>query len=181
MVRSAGKSSEELRENGNEISQMPVQKLLAKIHIAKKELALDEETYREILSLNFKVQSSKFLNNNQAVKLVNYFKNKGWVPKSKPKKYDPPAREASAGKPSGDIYSATPAQKRMIEVLWHNLYRGNSEALHLRQFLFNHFKVSDIRFLDKDKAYQAIEALKAMGRKRSGLLGLEAGGNRQAI
>jgi phage gp16-like protein len=135
---------------------MPVQKLLAKIHIAKRDLGLDEETYREVLNSECGVRSAKFLDNTQAVKLIRYFIDKGWVPKSKPKKFDDQ---------KGDIYSATPAQKRKIEVLWHDLYRGNSETKHLRQFLFNHFKVSDIRFLDKDKAYQAIEALKAMARR----------------
>lgn len=139
---------------------MPIQKLLAKIHIAKKELGLDEETYREVLSSEFGVQSSKDLNNEKALKLIRIFKEKGWQPKSKPKKYD--------GE-KDDIYSATPATKRMIEAMWHDLYRGNDETKHLRQFLFNHFKVSDIRFLDKAKAYDVIEALKAMkGRRGQG-------------
>ena len=144
---------------------MPDQKLLAKIHIAKKELGLDEDLYREILSSEFAclpvrqgVRSSKDMTDRQAIKLINIFREKGWVPKSKPKKYD---------NERGDICSATPAQKRMIEVLWHNIYRGNEETNHLRQFLFNHFKVSDIGFLDKDQAHQAIEGLKAMTRKKS--------------
>ena len=132
---------------------MPVQKLLAKIHIAKKELGLDDEVYREIMSSKFGVRSSKFLDNRQALKLILHFKEKGWQPKVKPKKYDDQ---------KGDIYSATPAQKRMIEAMWHDLYRGNSETKHLRQFLFNHFKVSDIRFLEKRTAYEVIEALKNM-------------------
>jgi len=136
---------------------MPVQKLLAKIHIAKKNLGLDEETYREVLNSECGVRSAKFLTNDQALNVIRRFKNSGWVPKSKPKKYDDQ---------KGDIYSATPAQKRKIEVMWHDIYRGNSETKHLRQFLFNHFKVSDIRFLDKDKAYQAIEALKSIQNRR---------------
>ena len=137
---------------------MPVQKLLAKIHIAKKELCLDEETYRGLLENMFRVASSKFLSNNQALKLIREFREKGWVPKTKPKKYDDK---------KGDRYSATPGQKRLVEVLWHNIYRGNDETKHLRQFLFNHFKVSDIRFLDKDKAHMAIEALKSMQKRRT--------------
>ena len=136
---------------------MPVQKLLAKIHIAKKELGLDEETYREVLSSEFGVRSSKDLNDAKALKLIRYFREKGWQPKIKPKKYDDQ---------KGDIYSATPGQKRMVEVLWHNVYRGNDETKHLRQFLWNHFKISDVRFLTKDKAHEAIEALKAMHSRR---------------
>jgi len=147
---------------------MPVQKLLAKIHIAKKELGLDEGLYREILSSEFGVRSSKDLDNARALKLIRYFREKGWVPKSKPKKYDDPTGpEGPMGRrQKGDIYSATPAQKRLVEVLWHNIYRGNEEIRHLRVFLWNHFKVSDIRFLDKDKAHQAIEALKEMAKRR---------------
>lgn len=137
---------------------MPARPLLAKIHIAKKELALDDETYRGLLENMFRVSSSALLNNNQALKLIREFREKGWVPKSKPKKYDDQ---------KGDIYSATPAQKRLVEVLWHNIYRGNDETKHLRQFLWNHFKVSDIRFLDKDKAHQAIEGLKSMAKRKA--------------
>lgn len=136
---------------------MPVQKLLAKIHIAKKELALDDEIYRDILYRKFRVSSSKSLSDSQALVLINYFKNVGWVPKSKPKKYDDQ---------KGDIYSASPGIKRKIEAMWHEIYYGNDETKHLRQFLFNHFKVSDIRFLEKRTAYEVVEALKNMTRRR---------------
>ena len=135
---------------------MPVQKLLAKIHIAKKQLALEDDLYRDILYRKFRVSSSKSLSDSQALVLINHFKNVGWVPKSKPKKYDDE---------KGDIYSASPAAKRKIEAMWHDIYRGNSETKHLRQFLFNHFKVSDINFLERKTAHDVIEALKAMTRR----------------
>jgi hypothetical protein len=156
---------------------MPVQKLLAKIHIAKKELGLDDETYREILISVFgrerfetvPYKSSKFLSDSEALKLIHYFKGKGWSPKSavgngscgRPfptKKYDDLGKR--------DAYAATPAQLRMIEAMWHDIYRGNSETKHLRQFLFNHFKVSDIRFLERKTAHDVIEALKQMKGRR---------------
>lgn len=137
---------------------MPVQKLLAKIHIAKKELGLEDDLYRDILYRKFRVGSSKSLSDSQALVLIHHFKGLGWVPKTKPKKYDDQ---------KGDIYSATPAQKRKIEVLWHDIYRGNDETKHLRQFLFNHFKVSDIRFLERKTAHDVIEALKSMQKRRT--------------
>ena len=136
---------------------MPNQKLLAKIHIAKKQLGLEDSIYRDILYRKFRVSSSKSLSDSQANVLIHHFRALGWQPKSKPKKYDDQ---------KGDIYSASPGQKRKIEILWHNIYRGNDETKHLRQFLFNHFKVSDIRFLDKDGAHNTIEALKQMQRRR---------------
>lgn len=140
---------------------MPVQKLLAKIHIAKKELALEDSIYRDILYRKFRVGSSKSLSDSQALVLVHHFKSLGWQERRgdsriAPKKYDDQ---------KGDAYSATPAQKRMIEAMWHDIYRGNDETKHLRQFLFNHFKVSDIRFLERKTAHDVIEALKAMQKR----------------
>jgi len=137
---------------------MPVQKLLAKIHIAKKELGIEDSIYRDILYRKFRVGSSKSLSDSQALVLIHHFKDLGWQPKIKPKKYDDQ---------KGDIYSATPAQKRMIEAMWHDIYRGNSETKHLRHFLWNHFKVTDIRFLERKTAHDVIEALKQMRARRS--------------
>lgn len=136
---------------------MPAKKLLAKIHVAKKELALDDETYREILHAEFGVQSSKFLDNSQALKLIHIFKKKGWQPKSKPKKYDDQ---------EGDVYSATPKQKRLIEALWHEISYTHEEAKSLREFLFKTVKVSDLRFLTKRNAYDVIEAIKNIQARR---------------
>lgn len=136
---------------------MPNRKLQAKIKIAQKQLDLEDSIYRDILYRKFRVGSSKSLSDSQALVLIHHFQDLGWVPKTKPKKYDGEG---------GDIYSATPAQKRMIEAMWHNIYRGNEETKHLRQFLFNHFKVSDIRFLEKRTAYQVTEALKAIKTRR---------------
>lgn len=136
---------------------MPDRRLLAKIHIAKKELNLQDEHYRNILNQKFGVSSSAFLSDSQASVLITSFKGLGWVPRSKPKKYDDQ---------KGDVYSATPAQKRLIEALWHDLYRGNNETKHLRQFLWNHVKVSDVAFLTRDTAHKAIEAMKAMTDRR---------------
>jgi phage gp16-like protein len=143
---------------------MPVQKLLAKIHIAKKELGLEDSIYRDILYRKFRVSSSRSLSNSQAMVLVHHFKSLGWQERrgdsrTAPKKYDDLGKR--------DAYAATPAQLRMIEAMWHDLYRGNFETKHLRQFLFNHFKVSDIRFLEKDtSAHDVIEALKQMKTRR---------------
>ena len=142
---------------------MPVNKLLAKIHIAKKELGLEDGIYRDILWRKFKVTTSKALANSQAMVLIHHFEALGWNPKPGTRN---PELKTKYDDQKGDIYSATPAQKRKIEAMWHDIYRGNDETKHLRQFLWNHFKVSDIRFLNKDKAYDVIEGLKAMKQRR---------------
>lgn len=54
---------------------------LAKIHIAKKELGLSDETYRDILHLHFGVDSAAKLNDRQGTVLLNHFRAKGWQPK----------------------------------------------------------------------------------------------------
>lgn len=132
---------------------MPTRQLISKIHVARKQLALDEDTYRDALEGQTGHRSSAQMSDKEIIKCLRHFESLGWQPKAKPKKYDDQR---------GDAYSATPKQKRLIEALWHNIYRGNDETKHLRQFLWNHFKVSDLRFCDKDKAHQAIEALKKM-------------------
>ena len=141
---------------------MPGQKLIAKIHIAQKQLGIEDSIYRDILYRKFRVSSSKSLSDSQAVVLINHFKALGWTPRPivrspQSRKYEDSPR---------DLYDASGAIKRKIEAMWHDIYRGNDETKHLRQFLFNHFKVSDVSFLDRRTAYDAVEALKNMTRRR---------------
>lgn len=61
---------------------------LAMIHIAKKDLGLDDETYRQKLHGLFGVDSSSKLNPKQRAELLANFKKQGW------KNHQPPqARE----------------------------------------------------------------------------------------
>lgn len=56
--------------------------MLAKIHIAKKELGLTDEAYRDMLRLYFDgAESAKDLNDRQLTVLLNKFKSKGWKQK----------------------------------------------------------------------------------------------------
>lgn len=110
---------------------MPAQKLIAKIKIAQKQLGIKDDIYRDILYRKFRVSSCKSLSDSQALVLIHHFKDLGWVPKAKTKKYDDQR---------GDDYSATPGQKRMIEVLWHNIYRGNSETKHSQAVFVESFQ-----------------------------------------
>ncbi len=60
---------------------MPSAADLAKIHIAKKELGLTDEAYRDILRTHFRVESAKDLAPKQVIVLLNKFRAKGWKPK----------------------------------------------------------------------------------------------------
>jgi phage gp16-like protein len=60
---------------------MPDRKILAKIHIAKKELRLSDGEYRRILKLCFGVTTSKKLRDEKATELLSLFKDMGWKQK----------------------------------------------------------------------------------------------------
>jgi phage gp16-like protein len=58
---------------------------LSKIHIAKKDLGLDEETYRSLLKRVTGATSAKDLGPMQVVAVLAELGRLGWQPKSKPK------------------------------------------------------------------------------------------------
>jgi phage gp16-like protein len=51
---------------------MPVQKLIAKIKIAQKQLGLEDSVYRDILYRKFRVSSEESLADSQALVLIGY-------------------------------------------------------------------------------------------------------------
>lgn len=55
---------------------------LAKIHIAKKDLALDDELYRQILWTVARVRSAKDLDAHGRGAVLDHFKSRGWKPKA---------------------------------------------------------------------------------------------------
>lgn len=59
----------------------PSKSALAKIHIAKKELGLSDEVYRDMLYLQFGVDSAAKLDDRKAAVLLDCFRAKGWKPK----------------------------------------------------------------------------------------------------
>ena len=59
------------------------QGLLAKVHIAIKELCLKDDTYRQILADEFGVGSSAFLGKKELERLVKLFESWGWKPRKK--------------------------------------------------------------------------------------------------
>jgi phage gp16-like protein len=51
--------------------------MLAKVHIAKKDLGIDDEDYRDILQEQFGVRSAGALNDRELEQLVRWFQSKG--------------------------------------------------------------------------------------------------------
>jgi len=139
---------------------MPDRKTLAKIHIAKKELNLSDEEYRQILYDCFGVDSSKYLTDEQANMLIAIFVDMGFKPKKKeqkqqPKKYD------ELGERKG---FATPAQLRKIEAMWKLVSREKTKQS-LDKFLFRKFRVMKLENLPFDKVPAVLKTLEAMKAK----------------
>jgi phage gp16-like protein len=68
--------------------------LIAKVHIAKKALALDDDTYRQTLTSITGKSSCSAMNDSELEKVLGHFKGKGWKPaKATSRKYSPRTRK----------------------------------------------------------------------------------------
>lgn len=120
--------------------------MLAVIHIAKQEMGLADEDYREILRNNFKRDSSKDLNAFQQNELLRIFKKLGWKPKK-------------------DKTRASVPQVRNIKGLEKKLgWDDNSERLQgfIKRQIGHEKKVE---WLTPPEASKVIEGLKKMERR----------------
>ena len=118
---------------------MPTHSALAKIHIAKKALGLDDATYRGILWDRYHRESAAELDDRQAAEVIELFHEKGWR-------------------------SASFRQRGLIYALWHQLEA--SGALHhpgeaaLAAFIAHATGKDDLRQLTVREASRVIEMLK---------------------
>ena len=130
-------------------------KMLASIHIARKDLALEEESYRALLYRVSGQTSAKELTDVQLKSVLSEFERLGW----KKARF----RRFSAGN-RPDI--------RKVFAIWSSLSAhlkcGGSRA-GLRAFVERQIGVSDPNFLNPAQARQMIEALKAMQRRMKNL------------
>lgn len=121
------------------------------LHVAKAKLALDDETYRQVLVRVAGVTSSKDLDNVGFLAIMGFFDYAGFRPTGK----GAPRYGARPG-------MATFAQIELIRELWRELHREaevNEEAL--AGWLLKYHKVHSLRFLTLDAARKVITALKA--------------------
>ena len=126
--------------------------ILAKVHIAKKQLGLAEESYRAILARVTGEESSKDCTELQLQKLIDEFKRLGWKPKT--------AKSSNGyGKP----------HVRKIYALWKEagvvgaVDNASKEAL--RAFVMRQTGKAAPEFCSPGDANRVTEALKAMIRR----------------
>ncbi|MGH1577727.1 gp16 family protein [Planktotalea sp.] len=135
---------------------MPRDPVLAQIHIAKKELRLDDETYRAVLTRVTGKSSSKDLGGPQRKKVLAELKRLGFKPKSK--------------------FSKRPASSkpyvRKVFGLWGELKRAgiwrDPDPQSLRNFVKKMTGCDDPEWLEYHQASQVIEALKKMKERANG-------------
>jgi len=131
---------------------------LAKIHIAKKELRLDDAAYRAVIGRLFPGKSSSAqLSDRQLDELLEHFKAEGFKPaKSRPVR-------------SGRRPMADGEQARKLRALWLSLYHlgevRNPTEDALAAYVKRTTRVAALQWLDVDSASKAIEGLKKMAER----------------
>ena len=98
---------------------------LAKIHMGKKQLGLDDETYRVMLDEMFGVTSAGKLNSKQRYRLIRHMEERGAVFVSKNEK-NSHAQTKKVQRTKNDFYAIPDgvpfvSQKRYLLVLWKKL------------------------------------------------------------
>lgn len=133
---------------------------LAKVHIAKKDLGLDDDTYRLMLQTRFAVSSARDLDNAGLDAVIAHFVSLGWQPK--PKDGRPTLSPSSAHRDE-----KTQADK--IRALWiilgkEGIIRSPSEYS-LNAYVRRITNVRRVDWLESHQANAVISALKAMAKR----------------
>lgn len=134
--------------------------MLAKLHLARKELALTEESYRDVLRRVTGQESAAALSEPQLDRALAEFRRLGWKPR----------------KGKGRTGTSAAPQIRMIHAVWRDICRlgidAEDETAALRAFVARQTRtaanpqgVSDPRFLDSQQANRVLEGLKAWRRR----------------
>lgn len=130
--------------------------MIAKVHLASKQLGLDEDTYRSVLHEVTGHMSAADCSEADLARLVDHFRARGFRPLAKPKK---PGQRAAA--------DHAPARK--ARALWISLYHlaaiDNASEQALEAFARRQLKVEALQWADQAQCYKLIEALKAIAER----------------
>ena len=141
---------------------------IAIIHIAKKELGLDEETYREMLRNLTGKNSTARMDRRQLAVVVDHLVSRGFVVRHNagragasagPRPSAGRARYQDLGHRPG---MARPSQLRMLEAMWRQAARTPTDEAY-RRFLDARFGISDPRFISEELVTPIKAALQRMG------------------
>ncbi|MCB7134792.1 regulatory protein GemA [Salmonella enterica subsp. enterica serovar Hillegersberg] len=119
--------------------------LLKVIHVARRELQLDEATYRQLLKTHCGGSSLRAMSDAQLTRIFAVMKNQGFKVTSR----EPPAYDKQAA---------------MIYALWRELANGGAVrddgSLALNKFIQRQTGIARLEWLNNQQASQVIEQLK---------------------
>lgn len=129
-------------------TKTPAQRLQAQIHIARKELGMDDDTYRLALSNMTGKTSTKGMTLQELKTVVEGFRSRGFVPKKIGRRPRPPKDRAALM----DKVEALLADKGLS---WNY---AHSMALRM-------FKIKRVDWLDGDQLWRLVAALEVQKRR----------------
>lgn len=130
-------------------------KQIALLHVAKKQLSLDDDSYRAILARYGRCESAADLTQPGFTAVIKYFTAMGFRSTWTQRTY--------GYRPT----MATPAQIDLIRSLWDKFSgKPDDNDAEINKWLERFHKVSSLRFVDNKKAAKVISALKAMLARR---------------
>ena len=119
---------------------------LSKIHIAKKDLGLDDETYRALLGRVAGVSSAKDLTPRQTGAVLAEFIRLGWV-------------SAPAKKPGRKAPAVAPDRKKLVGKIEAFLAEANRSWAYADGMALRMFKVERVEWLDPGQLQKMVAAL----------------------
>jgi phage gp16-like protein len=125
------------------------------LHVARQQLGLDDDAYRDVLRRAAGVTSSRALDNHALDSVLAELERLGW-------------RGPAGRKSFGEFRPgfASNAQAHAIRQLWLEFTGGTGTERGLEHWLERQFKVSALRFATHQVAAKAITALKEMNRRK---------------
>ncbi|MGH6622906.1 MAG: gp16 family protein [Burkholderiaceae bacterium] len=120
---------------------------LASIHMAKTQLGMDDDHYRDLLFSVTRVRSARELDHTGRQRLLEHFRKLGWKPKQKPRPNDDGAER----------------QANLIRALWHQLLEaeGRQAEASLDAYVRRVTGCGSVRWLSTAEATKVIEGLKS--------------------
>lgn len=134
----------------------PRRAALAKIHIAKKELAMTDDSYQALLQRLTGKESARALSLPDLERLLAEFKRLGWRPKTRKQKAEAPEDWRLP-------------RIRLIKRLWRWLHQNNqvrdtSESA-LLSFCQQHMQAAQLNWAESHELNKCVEALKSWQRR----------------
>jgi phage gp16-like protein len=137
--------------------------LIAKIHIARKQLAMVDDEYRSLLEAETGLRSCAGMSQAQLASVLAALERRGFKPRSTARKSAP-----------------RPPHVRLVYALWGDLQslgavtRGPKGAPALRAFVNRQAQVAAPEFLTAQQAHSVVEALKSWIKREKGKSDAEA-------